>query len=843
MSELIKIKLTDLLNSDQNNILNIYYLWILKFQLLDQKNFLSYEDGLNSLIYGIQCWRVKNGSLKRAIIYQIEPNSNILTLIKTKSGKFELIDLLYIYGISFFEINSNLKKCLEKNDNFKLKKNHSIHFIFFGNSYDFIFDSIKDLTLFLCGIISLFENYIYKTTNSYQDKFKELYFNLGQPITSQNIKYFDNLLNLNIDIYSNNIVKFLYNFENKYISFKNFISLFDVLFDGEIYKYVFNPYINIFKDFYNITFNDFCSIITKIQKDIDLTKEELLEIMINYKTSLTESEKNNLICQINSNKNLFNEISYNLKDIIYFFYSDICNILDYFKLNMQQNELRPLNDYFINSTHNTYLTGHQLISDSLPQMYSNSVINGYRLVELDCYNGSDDNIIITHGYTLCTKINLKDILLELKAYAFLYSDYPIILSIENHLDNKHQVIMAKLFKSILSNIFILDQENLPEEYPNLKDLKNKFIIKCSGLRKLIDRTKIIPRSQRNYEDNSSIYINNIILEKFNLDNNLNNELKNIHINNEDETLDEDEENNIKYITLKDFGKSSNYDDNLKLNEELDPISEDEEDINNIDELNKVRGMFGTKFKKDKVLEMNYQPWEFVTVKSTKYEKYSKSFENRKQIINFTQNSFMKIYPQSFDSKNYDIVKFWIMGVQICALNIQKVDDDFVLLNKIFFKGNRNSGYIVKPKKLLPESVFYEDYKKKKGKVNFELISLLNIYKLILNEELEHNSTKKIILESYIVGSFEDDENNSKQSIEISGNFLFKKIYGNFNFDLYETDLSFIFFKLYYDNKIIGKSVVPVIYMKEGFRNIIFYDNKCIEIPECRLLVIASKQLF
>ena len=70
-------------------------------------------------------------------------------------------------------------------------------------------------------------------------------------------------------------------------------------------------------------------------------------------------------------------------------------------------------------------------------MYSLSLLEGYRLVELDCYNGEGDNIIITHGYTLVSKLNLVDILYEIKSSAFVKSSLPAILSIENHLDKYH----------------------------------------------------------------------------------------------------------------------------------------------------------------------------------------------------------------------------------------------------------------------------------------------------------------------------------------------------------------------------------------------------------------------
>ncbi|KAF5864763.1 hypothetical protein ETB97_006608 [Aspergillus alliaceus] len=54
---------------------------------------------------------------------------------------------------------------------------------------------------------------------------------------------------------------------------------------------------------------------------------------------------------------------------------------------MQQSLSAPINDYFISSSHNTYLTGNQLYSDSDASAYINVLLNGCRCVEIDVWDG------------------------------------------------------------------------------------------------------------------------------------------------------------------------------------------------------------------------------------------------------------------------------------------------------------------------------------------------------------------------------------------------------------------------------------------------------------------------
>ena len=83
---------------------------------------------------------------------------------------------------------------------------------------------------------------------------------------------------------------------------------------------------------------------------------------------------------------------------------------------------------------------------------------------VDCHDGDDGQPIINHGgkANLLTrsKIQFKDVITDaIKPYAFCCSDYPLILSIENHCSFDQQDTMADYLKSILEDLLYLDAPN------------------------------------------------------------------------------------------------------------------------------------------------------------------------------------------------------------------------------------------------------------------------------------------------------------------------------------------------------------------------------------------------
>lgn len=351
--------------------------------------------------------------------------------------------------------------------------------------------------------------------------------------------------------------------------------------------------------------------------------------------------------------------------------------------SIYQDMDKTFSSYFINSSHNTYLTGDQLTSISSADGYIMAIMKGARLLEMDCYDGSDGQPKIYHHGTLTSKITFEEALIAIRDYAFKLTSYPLIITIELHCGPEQRKTMAALIKKNLKDFIYCGFNG--QNYPTLGELKNKIILRCR--RPPVDETEDLGNKR------------------------------------------------MKNQKSEDSGNSSTPDINKS-------VTESEKQLDSINELDEfINILQNASFKGVDHAFKNFSQINTSSISEPKIKKFLES-ETPFNMIKYTANYLAKIYPAYYrtGSSNFDPMHYWIYGFQMAALNFQTRDLP-MQLNDALFSDNGGCGFVLKPNILTDPTLGFNplDTKTMKNKKILE-IKVISGQSLPMAEELVKDIT-------------------------------------------------------------------------------------------------------
>uniref|UniRef100_A0A452HEQ7 Phosphoinositide phospholipase C n=1 Tax=Gopherus agassizii TaxID=38772 RepID=A0A452HEQ7_9SAUR len=461
----------------------------------------------------------------------------------------------------------------------------------------------------------------------------------------------------------------------------------------------------------HLTVEEFAQFLKMEQKMNNVTTEYCLDIIRKFEVSEENKEQNVL----------------GIEGFTSFMRSSACDIFNPLHSEVHQDMDQPLCNYYIASSHNTYLTGDQLLSQSKVEMYARVLQDGCRCVEVDCWDGPDGEPVVHHGYTFTSKILFRDVVEAINKNAFVKNEFPVILSIENHCSIQQQKKIAQYLKEIfsdkldLSSVIAGDSKQLPSP----QSLKGKILVKG---KKLPYNLGADAEEGEVSDEDSADEIEDDCKLKLCYNNGTTEHQMESFIRKKLESLIKESQIRDKEdpdsFTVKALLKATHEGLNVNLKQKAvksrsksHSTSDDEESQQNSS--GKETGQLYRLGRRRKTMKLCRALSDLVVYTNSvaaqdivddgtmgnvlsfsETRAHQVVQQKSEQFILYNQKQLTRIYPSAYriDSSNFNPLPYWNAGCQLVALNYQS-DGRMMQVNQAKFRMNGNCGYVLKPQQM------------------------------------------------------------------------------------------------------------------------------------------------
>ncbi|THW12216.1 PLC-like phosphodiesterase [Aureobasidium pullulans] len=362
---------------------------------------------------------------------------------------------------------------------------------------------------------------------------------------------------------------------------------------------------------------------------------------------------------------------------------------------------RPLNEYFISSSHNTYLMGRQVAGLSSVEGYISALVKGCRCIEIDCWDGKNGLPIVNHGRTLTTEVMFEDCIAVIARYAFASSVYPLIISLEVHCNPDQQLHMVNIMKLYFGDALLTTPlvENA-SVLPSPEELKNKILIKVKAASQQFEGQNFTDnanaRRQRSFSSPFSRATDNSVPPSP-LQNAVNGDGLTTRPSNTWPVL---RGSSSAQSTVPSTSSSSEDSDTAPTSvDSRKKNNNNSKKTSNIVPALGALGVYacGIKYSDFSAQEARTYNHIYSFAENT-FERISKDPGVKSQLENHNSQYLMRVYPAAMriDSSNFNPLQSWKRGVQMAALNWQTYDIHMQMNEAMFAAGTDRTGYVLKP---------------------------------------------------------------------------------------------------------------------------------------------------